>query len=339
MPRVSTSDQLARLLALPAWVADNPGVSVEAAAEHFGVSPAVLERDVNTLWVSGLPGGLHGDLVDFDASDFDAGRLRLAEPLGLDHPVRLTRQEAISLLMALTVLADLLADDGASAPVLVSTQQTLADLLTADASVDAADAQAEPSAGLVSERSALAGRTAEVLGAVRSALRDKRRLHVTYVSATDTLSERDIDPIALESDGSHMTLVAWCLSARAERSFRLDRIESARVLDVPAVRHRTSRRKNQPESDRPAGERPRATLTLRPSGRWLTEQIPCVSREEGADGRLRAVVEGRDRAWLIGLVLSAGYHLIAVEPADLAQDAAVAAKRALTSYDADTEQH
>ena len=252
---------------------------------------------------------------------------------------QLDADAAADVIAAMTpwALPDLLADDGASAPVLVSTQQALADLLTADASVDAADAQAEPSAGLVSERSAAAGRTAEVLGAVRSALRNKRRLHVTYVSATDTLSERDIDPIALESDGSHMTLVAWCLSARAERSFRLDRIESIQVLDVPAVRHRTSRRKNQPESDRPAGERPRATLTLRPSGRWLTEQIPCVSREEGTDGRLRAVVEGRDRAWLIGLVLSAGYHLIAVEPADLAQDAAAAAKRALTSYDADTE--
>ena len=67
MPRVSASDQLTRLLALPAWVADNPGVSIKEAAEHFGVAPAVIERDVNTLWVSGLPGGLHGDLVDFDA--------------------------------------------------------------------------------------------------------------------------------------------------------------------------------------------------------------------------------------------------------------------------------
>jgi len=103
------------LLALPAWVADNPGVTIKEAAEHFGVTPAVIERDVNTLWVSGLPSGMHGDLVDFDAADFEAGRLRLSEPLGLDRPVRLTRQEAISLLMALRVLADLLADDEASA--------------------------------------------------------------------------------------------------------------------------------------------------------------------------------------------------------------------------------
>ena len=341
MPRVSTSDQLTRLLALPAWVADNPGVSIKEAARHFGVTPAVIERDVNTLWVSGLPGGLHGDLVDFDAADFETGHLRLSEPLGLDRPVRLTRQEAISLLMALRVLADLLAADEVSAPVIGSTQQAVTNLLTAGASTDDADVQvgseAGPSTSLVSEHADRSGRAAQVLAAVRSALGDRRRLHLVYVSATDTPSERDVDPITLKSDGSHMTLVAWCLSAKAERSFRLDRITSIEVLDIPAVRHRASRRRNQPHIDRPAGDKPRTTLRLRPTGRWLVEQIPCLSQEETADGSLRVVVEGRDRPWLIGLVLSAGRHLIAVEPADLAQDAAAAAKQALTSYDIGAE--
>ena len=339
MPRVSASDQLTRLLALPAWVADNPGVSIKEAAEHFGVAPAVIERDVNTLWVSGLPGGLHGDLVDFDASDFEAGRLRLSEPLGLDRPVRLTRQEATSLLMALRVLADLLADDEASAPVIASTQQAVTDLLTAGASDDAdtqADVRVGRSTGPVSEHADRCGHAAQVLAAVRSALRDRHRLHLAYVSATDTPSERDVDPITLESDGSHMTLVAWCLSAKAERSFRLDRITSVEVLDVPSVRHRAPRRKHRSSIDRSVGESPRVTLTLRPTGRWLAEQIPCVSQEE-VDGGLRVVVEGRDRVWLIGLVLSAGRHLIAVEPADLAHDATEAAQQALSSYDTDVE--
>ena len=340
MARVSTSDQLTRLLALPAWVAEHPGVTVTEAAKHFGVTRAVIERDVNTLWVSGLPGGMHGDLVDFDAADFEAGHLRLSEPLGLDRPVRLTRQEAISLLMALRVLADLLADDEASAPVITSTQQAVTDLLTAGASDDAdtqADVRVGRSTGPVSEHADRCGHAAQVLAAVRSALRDRHRLHLAYVSATDTPSERDVDPITLESDGSHMTLVAWCLSAKAERSFRLDRITSVEVLDVPSVRHRAPRRKHRSSIDRSVGEGPRATLTLRPTGRWLAEQIPCVSQEETADGRLKVVVEGRDRAWLIGLVLSAGRHLIAVEPADLAHDATEAAQQALSSYDTDAE--
>ena len=336
MARASASDQLTRLLALPAWVADHPGVTVTEAAEHFGVTPAVIERDVNTLWVSGLPGGMHGDLVDFDAADFEAGRLRLSEPLGLDRPVRLTRQEAISLLMALRVLAELLADDEASAPVIASTQQAVTALLTSGASDDDSDAHVDPgsvtSTGPGLEHAGRTRNMPRVLTAVRSALRDRRRLHLVYVSATDTPSERDVDPITLESDGSHMRLVGWCLSAKAERSFRLDRITSITVLDTPSVRHRASRRTKQTAADHSAGDRPRATLVLHPTGRWLAEQVPCVSQEETADGSLRVVVEGRDRAWLIGLVLSAGRHLVTVEPPDLAQEAAAAAKQALASY-------
>mgnify|MGYP000927060192 FL=1 len=336
MARVSASDQLTRLLALPAWVAEHPGVTLTEAAKHFGVSPAVIERDVNTLWVSGLPGGMHGDLVDFDAADFEAGRLRLSEPLGLDRPVRLTRQEAISLLMALRVLADLLADDEASAPVIASTQQAVTALLSSGASADGTDAHVDPrTVTPIAPDPAHAGRsghTSRILAAVRSALRDRRRLHLVYVSATDTPSERDVDPITLESDGSHITLVGWCLSAKAKRSFRLDRITSVTLLDTPSVRHRASRRRNQPKADHCAGTRPRATLVLQPTGRWLAEQVPCLSQEETVDGHLRVVVEGRDRAWLIGLVLSAGRHLIAVEPPDLAQEAATAATQALAAY-------
>ena len=335
MARVSASDQLTRLLALPAWVAEHPGVTVAEAAKHFGVTPSVIERDVNTLWVSGLPGGMHGDLVDFDAADFEAGRLRLSEPLGLDRPVRLTRQEAISLLMALRVLADLLADDEASAPVIA--RRSARTLLSSGASTDDSDACVDPgtvtSTGPDPVHAGRSSHTSRILATVRSALQNRRRLHLVYVSATDTPSERDIDPITLESDGSHMTLVGWCLSAQAERSFRLDRITSAEALDTPAVRHRSSRRRNQPEADHSASDRPRATLVLQPTGRWLAEQVPYLSQEETADGCLRVVVEGRDRAWLIGLVLSTGRHLVAVEPPDLAQEAAASAKQALTSYD------
>ena len=114
MARQPTSQRLARLLALPAWVAEHPGADIAQAAAHFGVTPTQIEADVNTLWVSGLPGGLPGELVDFDAVDFEAGRLRLAEPLGLDRPVRLSRQEALSLILALRVLGAVLADDADS---------------------------------------------------------------------------------------------------------------------------------------------------------------------------------------------------------------------------------
>lgn len=366
MARHPTSQRLARLLALPAWVVEHPGAGIAQAAAHFGVTPKQIEADVNTLWVSGLPGGLPGELVDFDATDFEAGRLRLAEPLGLDRPVRLSRQEALSLILALRVLGTVLADDADSLRALDSAQAALGDLLAQGRgagqdrraaapgsagvpataplpgvleALDGAQAPADAAPAPGSQDPRRPTHLATVLAAVHQALRERRRLHLTYVSATDTPSERDVDPLELTSDGAHLFLSGWCLSAGARRTFRLDRIVSATVLATPAAAHRASRRSRRGGHAPQEGSRwssseaaPTATLTLKPTGRWLTEQIPCISVEERPGGQLRAVVEGRDRDWLVSLVLSAGSHLLAVEPADLARQAAATARRALSSY-------
>ncbi|MBO3725535.1 WYL domain-containing protein [Actinomyces bowdenii] len=326
MPRRPASERLARLLALPAWVAEHPGAGIERAAAHFGVTPAQIEADVNTLWVSGLPGGLPGELVDFDATEFEAGRLSLSEPLGLDRPVRLSRQEALSLVMALRVLRSVLAEDEDSLRALGGAEAALSRLLAhgPDEALDPGDAPAR----------AGSSHLAQVLAAVRRALRERRRLEITYVSATDTASQRQVDPMGLRSDGAHLSLLGWCLSAGAQRTFRLDRILAATVLPTRARAHRAPGRARGGAPAAPP-EGPTAVVTLRPSGRWLVEQVPCLSVEEQDDGRLRATVQGRDEDWLVSLVLSAGSHLIAVEPASLAQRAGGAARRALAAYDAD----
>lgn len=298
-----------RLLALPAWVSEHDGATLEEAAAHFGVTRETIRRDVDTLWVSGLPGGMPDELVDFSATDLERGRLRLTEPLGLDRPVRLSHREALSLLLSLGVLADVLADDPDAAAVLDSTRHALRHAV-------GASSPAKDSTPTAAYRSG-------VLPVVKRALAERRRLHLVYVSATDTRSERDVDPLELVSDGSHLTLRSWCLNARAERSFRLDRILTAQVLPEPTAPHRASRRSTRTAS---AVE---ATLVLKPTGRWLVEQIPCEQVVTDRDGSLRVRIRGRDRAWLVGLILSAGRHLKQVEPADLAAQASAAARRAL----------
>lgn len=326
MARRSSTDRLVRLLALPAWVADNDGATFEEAATHFGVAPEVIRGDVETLWVSGLPGGMPEDLVDFSADAFEVGRLSLTEPLGLDRPVRLSHQEAIALLLSLRVLGRVLAGDAESAAAVQGARTALSKAVGGDA---------VPPATSADRGSDALGREAgsPVLRAVRRALAERRRLRLSYVSATDARSVREVDPLELMTDGTHLTLRAWCLRTGEERFFRLDRILDATRLDAPATAHRARRRRDGPGGS--GGSQQTAVLTLAPGGRWLVEQVRCEDVAERADGTMTATVRGRDRAWLIGLVLSAGRHLIAVEPADLAQEAAATAGRALTRYGAD----
>ena len=143
--------------------------------------------------------------------------------------------------------------------------------------------------------------------------------------ATDTRSVREVDPLELITDGSHLTVRAWCLSARDERSFRLDRILNVELLDATATTHRARRRHGEPRSSRSRT----AVLTLAPGGRWLVEQVDAEKIEILPEGAIRAQVRGRDEDWLVGLVLSAGRHIRGVLPRSLALRARGAAQRAL----------
>lgn len=338
MARRPSSERLLRLLALPPWVADHPGVAIAEAAEHFGVDPGTIAKDVYTLWVSGLPEGTPDSLVDFDAEEFERGRLRLTHPLGLETAVRLTREEALSLLLSLRVLRTLLGTDDDAAVPLTRATRLLEELLDHSRSggdhyhdgqdgQDGHDLAARPSAG---EPSGAHG--AAVLATVRRALAGRTRLELEYVSATDARSQRMVDPLELVSDGSHLSLQAWCATARAERTFRLDRILRARDTGSPAAPHRRLRRPRLDDPGEDGGQQTMvASLHLAPSGRWLIEQIPVRKVAIRADGSLDVEVRGRDRAWLTGLVLSAGRHILSVEPSDLSVACARAARAALAA--------
>lgn len=344
MGRPSSVDRLVRLLALPAWVAEHPGASFDEAAAHFGVGARTIERDVYTLWVSGLPGGLPDALVDFDADDFESRRLRLTQPLGLDRPIRLSREEAVSLLLALRVLIGLLDADAEAALPLRRAEAAVSALLGYERpdSAPPPDAPGRPApaegdgAGPAADRvpaaaPAPAGGSGAVLAAVRRATARRERLRLVYVSATDERTERDVDPLELVSDGSHLSLLAWCCTARGERTFRLDRIVSAEPAGRAADPHPRPSSAAAGRPDRIAhGET--AVLHLEPGGRWLAEQIPCEEVVRLADGSLRVRVVGRDERWLVGLVLSAGRHLRGVEPRSLAAAAAARARGALERY-------
>ncbi len=314
MARPSSTERLLRLLALPAWVHEHPGATLAQAAEHFGVTDTQIRRDISSLWVSGLPEGTPDVLVDFDGEALDEGRLRLTHPLGLDRPVTLTREEGTALLLSLRVLTRLLAADSEATAVLHHAQQLLSRVLGSSAEAESAEA--------------VTGTHDPVLEAVTRALTQRRRLHLVYVSATDERSERDVDPFELVSDGTHLCLNGWCALARAERTFRLDRVLAATVSEEDAGHHRRLRAQGLERLAHKDGAET-AELDLRPAGRWLVEQIGCERVEEHDDGTLTATVRGRSREWLIGLVLSAGRHLVDVRPPGLREQAGARARAAL----------
>jgi len=315
----TTGERLTRLLALIAYLGDNPGVPVADVAAHFRVSPQQIVADVNLLWVTGTPGYLPDDLIDFAADEYDRQVLTLTNPRGMDRPLRLAAHEALALLVALKPLEALSAEGGIDDDVLRS----------ATAKLTAAAGEAARAAEAVDVH--VSDATA-ALAPARRAMAEGRGLHLRYVSAADVVTERDVDPLELVWDGSQWYLRAWCHRVDGLRHFRLDRVLAAEVLDTPAAHTPESTgRTTEPDL---AEDDLLAELELARRARWLAERVPVVDQEDLPDGGLRVRLRVADPAWLTNVVLGLGPEVRAVAPPELAAAVAARAADALAAYDA-----
>src|SRR5579884_972090 len=95
--------RLPRLLALVPYLLARPGIPIEEAAADFGVPARQLRRDLELLWMCGLPGYGPGDLIDLS---FEGETVTVTYDAGMRRPLRLTAAEATALLVALRALVD-----------------------------------------------------------------------------------------------------------------------------------------------------------------------------------------------------------------------------------------
>lgn len=84
-------------------------------------------------------------------------------------------------------------------------------------------------------------RVTELLGQVRLAINQRRRLYLDYRDAGDRSTERIVWPLGLGYWGGAWTVGAWCELRQDFRTFRIDRIQSARTLgsSIPDTPGRT----------------------------------------------------------------------------------------------------
>ncbi|SMF02115.1 proteasome accessory factor C [Cellulosimicrobium cellulans J34] len=309
-------DRLVRLLGIVAYLDGAGPVPVGELARHFGVSERQVLDDVDALWVSGTPGYWPDDLIDFDADSFERGVVRLTEARGMTRPLRLGTREAVALIAALRAMRETAAvqADPERAGVVESVLRKLTDA-TGEAAA-ALDVQLAPEGDR------------RVVAAVTSALVAGHRLRIRYVTAADEESEREIDPVSLHTQDEHAYLLAWCHRARGRRTFRVDRILAATELDQPVEGHDVD-----PDVDfTPTGDAPLATITFASPARAVAEQVPVESVRNLPDGAFEVRLRVTNPVWLRQLLTERARHVLAVEPASVAQDVREAASAALAAY-------
>jgi proteasome accessory factor C len=316
-------ERLGRLLNLVPYLLARPGIPVADAAADLGVTERQLREDLELLWVCGLPGYGPGDLIDMA---FDGDRVTVTYDAGIDRPLRLTHDEALALVVALRMLAQV--PDGPQLP----------GASTRDA-VERALAKIESAAGDAAAGLPIAVRlpgsaAAERVAQLQAAVQRRRALRITYYTAArDEVTERVVDPMRVLLVGGHAYLEAWCRRAEAVRMFRADRIDECIELDEPSNPPAEARPSDIRDSVfTPSPQLPLVTLRVGRWARWITEYYPCESVVEESPDRWLVSLRASDLSWARRLVLGLGSEVKVVSPPELMEAVRSEARAALRSY-------
>jgi proteasome accessory factor C len=314
MPTNTAGDRVARLLNLVPYLLARPGIAIAHAAAELDITERQLREDLELLWVCGLPGYGPGDLIDMA---FDGDNVTITYDAGIDRPLRLTPDEALALVVALRMLAEMPGIDGRDA-------------------IERALAKIEAAAGDVAEAPVAVRMPgdADRLATIRGVVDRQRALRITYYTATrDETSDRVIDPMRVLLLEGRAYVEAWCRQAEAVRLFRVDRIDGFTELDEPAHPPREARSNDFRDGVfRSSPEQPVVTLRVSRSARWITEYYPCESVTD-TDGELwRVTLRVSDLAWARRLVLGLGSTVVVLDPPELVDAVRDETNRALDAY-------
>lgn len=260
-----TVSRLSRILALIPYVLDKQAVDVNEIIDRFGYSKDQLTRDLNTIFVCGLPGYGPGDLMEayldedeviIDAADFFA------------KAPRLTPVEALGLLAAgMTVIGS-----GEASSALESAVRKLSKVVMPDADTSLAVDVLDQS---------------QHVGVLREAAAAGRLVNMVYRSVgKEETTERQVEPWSVFATLGRWYVLGYCRLVDDQRTFRVDRIKELEMLDETFERP-----ESMPEPGvgyLPSKDDITCVLDLKPAARWVLEYYPVeVLRESARSTRIR----------------------------------------------------
>ncbi|KGJ07590.1 helix-turn-helix transcriptional regulator [Paracoccus versutus] len=206
-----------RLLQLLQTLRERRGaVTAKALAQRFDVSERTIYRDMETLLELGV------------SVEGAAGTGFVLRPGFFLPPMALTQDEADAVLLGLRFVQ-------ARGDSEIAKAADTALIKIAEGMGDGAEARMRRSGLTVGPSEN--GRPEE-LAAIRQAMRNRRKLRITYRAQNAILRSRIVWPVALGFLDRAEMLAAWCELRDGFRHFRLDRIDALSLLEEEIPRSR-----------------------------------------------------------------------------------------------------
>lgn len=294
--RSTPMETAARLLDLVPYLYRNQGISIDQLASDFSISRDEILSDLNTLWMCGET---RFDLIELE---FDSGYVYIRNAQAINHVRSLSTQEMISIFFGLDLLKDELGD---ARPDLIDEIHSL---------------KARVSPELSSVVSANPAVSSVLLETIDKAMTRRSQLEIVYHSvADDKRTTRIIFPIEKIRREGQDFLVAFCTVADSQRTFRLDRISSAHLINAADAK--------TPQSSQ-SQERISVTVKVHANKRRLLETFDRTL--DLGEGKFQ--VEIFNTAWLSREIIASGGDFELLEPEDLRREVAKQAQLVSLQY-------
>ena len=297
-------DRVSRLLDLVPYLSSHQGISLADLATKFDIPVNQMMEDLNTLWMCGLPGYTPLELMDFS---FESGYVTVRNADTLEKPRSLLRDEVLALLLGLDYLADQIPAENSQLT------ETIKDL------IESLSTGAQKKSPV--ESIALQGSSILTRGELVKAISYRSALSINYFSATrDESTSRNIAPLQLHVDRGIEYLLAYCFTAAAYRTFRVDRISRTAPCEIENA--------PVPPSQFQEGRNITFTVEIHSALREVAERF---SLAKASQGEIQSA-ECFNQEWLLREMMSLGSAATLITPIEARQALLERSQKALALY-------
>ena len=280
--------QMNRLFEITYILLNKKTITAKELAEHFGVSPRTIYRDIDLLGLAGIP---------IYTEKGKGGGISLLPDFVLNKSI-LSEQEQNEILSALQSLSSIKATE---------TDQVLKKLSTIFnknavrwLEVDFSDW------GAVNDK---------VFYDFKMAILERRIAEFDYYSTYCEMTRRRIEPVQLWFKSKSWYITGFCLARQDIRLFKLSRVRNLQVLDEQFAGRDYSA---SPADPAPAGQqRPVVTLKLKIAPEMtyrVYDEFFEELAEKQADGSFVVTVTWPEGDWVYRSILSYGEYIEVLEP-------------------------
>lgn len=294
--------RVARAMDVIPYVLENPGIKIETLATKFGVDQKQIIKELELIFLCGLPGYTPYELIDLT---FEDGFVTIIDPQLFDKPRKFTETEGVIINLGLVLLKNSISDTNQ-----IQVIDHLIQKLTAKFKVT--------SSAVIEKLS-----KPDFYDEITKSINQNDSIYIDYASISeDSLYQRLIKPLRVSIRNGFYYLYATDLEKDVDRVYRMDQIRS-----ISSIQSNSQSRVNE------VSENDEIDFELMVVDQLITEKFRDIFTEViQSEKHFRVKGKSSNRQWLYRWILSHGSAIQILGPENLKESVRARAQSTLDHY-------